>query len=381
MKLYSDEMVDLTQEYFVRKKPVSQKLFIWIISALLIALIIFIAFAPFEEVVKVSGYIRPVENISSVSNAVTGRILTVSYKPGKEVYKNQLLLEIDPTQLESQKQSLISQMQEENKKLEAAYQIQESIESDNNVIDKNNYPEAYLRYSLWKINLQKLEYAEKLNYERLCNEKALPETMTTISHIHELEAEYLISQKEYENFDVNFRHDIISQIDELETSEEINDAKLKQIEDSLLYTKVTAPIDGIIQEITPFNENDWVQSGQKLFNIVPFSQEESKVELDLQAKQAGKLETGMKVKMHFPSLPYHEFGGAEGTIITIDPDITRNQNGDAYFVILTDLDKKSLTSKKGKEYPLKVGLQVDARIIVSKKTILKYVLEKMNLCY
>ena len=37
--------------------------------------------------------------------------------------------------------------------------------------------------------------------------------------------------------------------------------------------------------------------------------------------------------------------------------------------------------KKGKEYPLKVGLQVDARIIISTKTILNFMLEKLNLWY
>lgn len=41
----------------------------------------------------------------------------------------------------------------------------------------------------------------------------------------------------------------------------------------------------------------------------------------------------------------------------------------------------NLKDKKGKEYPLKVGLQVDARIVLSKKTILKFILEKMNLWY
>ncbi|MCI5666444.1 MAG: hypothetical protein MR353_06730 [Spirochaetia bacterium] len=89
----------------------------------------------------------------------------------------------------------------------------------------------------------------------------------------------------------------------------------------------------------------------------------------------------MTVKMRFPSLPYHEFGGTEGNIITIDPDITKSQNGEAFFLIKTNMKDIYLKDKKGKEYPLKVGLQVDARIVLSKKTILKFILEKMNLWY
>ncbi len=89
----------------------------------------------------------------------------------------------------------------------------------------------------------------------------------------------------------------------------------------------------------------------------------------------------MTVKMRFPSLPYHEFCGTEGNIITIDPDITKSQNGEAFFLIKTNMKDIYLKDKKGKEYPLKVGLQVDARIVLSKKTILKFILEKMNLWY
>ena len=114
MKVYSEQTIPYTQEYFLHKKPVSQRAVIWIITALLTATIIFISFAKFEEVVKIGGYIRPQENISSVANAVTGRIKTVSYTSGQQVSKGQLLLEIDPVQLEAQKKSLISQMVNRN---------------------------------------------------------------------------------------------------------------------------------------------------------------------------------------------------------------------------------------------------------------------------
>lgn len=380
MKIYADETIPFTQEYFMNKKTTSQKVIIWIISLLVLAVFIFISFAKFEEVVKVAGYIRPKGNISSVSNAVTGRIKSINYKSGQFVTKGQLLLEIDPTQLEAEKISLLSQMSDEDKKINSLYEIKRSINMNTNLINLED-SEAFLRYELWKSNLSKLNNIKKLNYERYQQEKRLPATMTTKSRLYELESEYLISCDDYNNFDLSFRHEIETEINTLEISKKVNKSKLTQIEDSLIFTKVTAPIDGIIQEITVFNKNDWIQAGQKIFNIVPNETNTTKIELTVSAKQAGKIENGMKVKMRFPSLPYHEFGGAEGTIITIDPDATRTENGDAFFIIETDINKQTLSDKKGKEYPLKVGLQVDSRIIISKKTVLKFILEKMNLWY
>ena len=380
MKYYAEETIPYTQEFFLRKKPLFQSIIICSLTALIVSVFIFISFAKFEEVIKVPGTIRPEEKISSISNAVTGRIKSITYESGQSVSKGQILLEIDPTQLEAEKESLLSQMEEENEKLTALYEIKESILFKNNKIDKNHY-EAFLRYELWKTNLEKLENQKKLYEEQFLLEKKLPESMTTITRVHELETEYLISCNNFDNYDISFKHDIESEIISYETSKKINKAKLKQIEDSLLYTKVRAPIDGIIQEISVFNENDWIQAGEKLFNVIPNDTNMVKVELSIPAKQAGKIESGMNVKMRFPSLPYHEFGGTEGKIITIDPDITRTQNGEAFFLIKTNLNKLSLSDKKGKVYPLKVGLQVDARIIISKKTVLKFILEKMNLWY
>lgn len=380
MKAYDYSTMPYVQEYFLNRKTKVQQAFIWTITVLLALVFLFISLAPFEEVIKVRGYIRPDENISGVLNAVTGRIKTVSYSSGQTVQKGQLLLEIDPTQLEAEKEGLITLMTEEQKKLSALYEIRQSIEQEQNVIESTFY-EAYLRFELWKTNLSKLDNIRTLNLEKYEKEKLLPKSMTTTAALEELNSQYLISCDEYNNLYISFKHDIEYEISEYETSDKINHSKLKQIEDSLLFTKVCAPIDGIIQEISVFNTGDWIQTGQLLFNIIPEEASTTRVELVIPAKQAGKIEKGMKVKMRFPSLPYHEFGGTEGTIITIDPDITKSQNGEAYFVIRTDIKQRFLNDKKGKKYPLKVGLEADARIILSKKTIMNFLLEKLNLWY
>lgn len=380
MKLYSEETLSYTQEYFIKKVPKSQNIFILIITTLIITIFIFISIAKFDKVIKVTGYIRPKENISNVLNAVTGRIKSISYKSGDYVNQGQLLLEIDPTQLEAEKSSLLSKIDEENKKINSLYQIRESINKNKNMLDEQ-FIEASLRYELWKVNLDKLKNIRNLKYKKYHQEKELPSTMTTTLRIYELESEYLISCNEYTNYDITFKHNIEYEIANLETSLKINNSKLLQIEDSLQFTKVIAPIDGYIQEINTYNINDWIQSGQKIFNIIPKEDNKTKIELYVSAKQIGKIENGMNVKMRFPGLPYHEFGGAEGKIITIDPDLTRNENSEVFFLIKTDINQQSLFDKKGKEYPLKVGLQVDARIILSTNTILNFMLEKLNLWY
>ena len=378
MKLYPDTAITYTQEYFLQRLPDSQRMFIRTALALIVTAIIFISVAEFEEVVKVSGFIRPKENISSVSNAVAGRIENISYKSGQEVKKGQMLLKIDPTWLEAERDVLLFQIAEEERRLEALEEIRKSNLKNINIIDEN-HQEASLRYDLWRTNLKKLENIKNLNYGKFIQEKKLPPDMTTASKIRELESQYIVSCNEYENLNISFRHEIEIEIDSLKASEKINRARLTQTENSLLLTEIIAPIDGTVQEISALNRNDWIQAGQQILNIIPDNSGTIKTELMVPARQAGKIFGGLKVRMRFPGLSYNEFGGVHGTIITVAPDSTKKQNGDAFFIIETDLDRQSLSDRNGKTYPLKIGLYADARIIVSKKTILKFILEKMNL--
>ena len=378
MKLYTENTIDITQEYFFKKKPLVQQTIILTITILILTVFIWISFAPFEEVIKSTGYVRPLENISPVANSVTGRIENIFYKTGQHVTKGELLLSIDPTQLEAEQDSLQNQILKEKNNLDGLYQIQESIKcGENKVLETQS--EASLRYNLWITSLKRQENIKEVSFKDYQRELQLSPSMTTAAKIQKLESDYTIACNDYDEIDLSFRYQIEQEINNTEISLQINEAKLKEIENSLLYTKITAPINGTVQEIQAFNNTDWIQSGQMLLNIIPDENETTKVEILIPARQAGKISEGQKVKLRFHSLPYFEFGGAEGKIITIDADSVKTENDEAYFRIITDINKQKLKSKKGVEYPIKVGLQVDARIVVDKKTILQFILEKMNL--
>ncbi len=129
MKVYSDQLLTKTQEFFFRHKPTLQSRFVIIVASLIVIAFIWFAVAPFEEVIKTSGFIRPETNISSVSNAITGKIKYVDYKSGKTVKKGDLLLSIDPTQILKEKENLMTELEKEYysivmKKTEAEYQEQ-----------------------------------------------------------------------------------------------------------------------------------------------------------------------------------------------------------------------------------------------------------------
>ena len=189
MKVYSDKLLTKTQEYFFRYKPLLQSKFIIIIAILIVIAFIWFAVAPFEEVIKTSGFIRPQSNISSVSNAITGKITRVDYSPGKEVKKGDLLLSIDPTQILKEKESLVTQLDELEKRLLGLKYINESIEKEENVIPEEFY-EASLRFQKWQETLSQLERTKNNNLYILDIERNLPKNMTTETRLKEYTYKY-----------------------------------------------------------------------------------------------------------------------------------------------------------------------------------------------
>ena len=70
--------------------------------------------------------------------------------------------------------------------------------------------------------------------------------------------------------------------------------------------------------------------------------------------------------------------GTAGTVKSIDPDTQAASNGELFFTVVTDIDTNTLKDRKGIEYPVKVGLEVDARLILESRTILYFLLKKVG---
>lgn len=209
-------------------------------------------------------------------------------------------------------------------------------------------------------------------------ERDLPDSGTTRVRIRQLEYEKNVSEIDLKKWKIQFLTTISFERDNMLVEQENRASQLEQIETNLRSTVLYSPMDGYVQEISSINIGDYLFSNQELIKIVPDTNMEYRVELKIPAKSAGKLAPGMVVKLRFPAFPFFEFKGALGIIRTIDPDVVASDNGQLFFTVLTDIDRTVLIDKKGREYPIRVGLQTEARIIMESKTILLYLLKKMD---
>ena len=378
--LYTLDRLEYSQEILLYREPKELSLTIWVIVSLFVAVICWIVFGKMEETVRAKGIVRPVSNISQVKNAVSGEITGLYYRPAARVEKDALLLKINSQGLEAKEAALKTNLEKLTIKINGLQQIEKSFYMGITDIDKSNTV-ALTRFQAYAYQRELLEkryaFAEKTWQEAL----RMPKEAITPVKLRELEYEKNIQQLNLETHNSTFIKDISGEY--VQSIVELEDLKsqIEQVRQNLKNTSVYAPIAGTVQELASLNKNDYLFADQKILNIVPDDGNVYKAELKIPAKMSGKLEKGMKVKLRFPAFPFHEFGGAVGTITAMDPDASADNSGALYFTVSVNIDKSFLEDKKKRSYPIKSGLEVESRIILKEQTILWYILKKLDMLW
>ena len=109
--------------------------------------------------------------------------------------------------------------------------------------------------------------------------------------------------------------------------------------------------------------------------------ENFRIELIIPPKDMGKLQVGLKVKYRLSAFPFFEYKGANGEIISIDPDSRVNSSGNRYYCVYANIDRTTFENRKGESFSIRSGLETDARIVLKNSSILFYILRKMDLLW
>lgn len=84
--------------------------------------------------------------------------------------------------------------------------------------------------------------------------------------------------------------------------------------------------------------------------------------------------------MSLAAYPSSEYGYFSGEVENIAMDITIDQStGYAYYKVKVRCDNMSVINENGEEASLKNGMACQAKIVTDEKSVLAYVLEKIDL--
>lgn len=124
----------------------------------------------------------------------------------------------------------------------------------------------------------------------------------------------------------------------------------------------------------------FVQEGTAIGTIYPEAESKYYAEIYVENTDIAKIKEGEEVKFEIAAYPSSEYGYFEGIVENIAKDISVDQStGYAYYLVRVKCENMTLKGKDGEEVRLMNGMACQAKIVVDEKSVLTYLLEKIDL--
>lgn len=158
------------------------------------------------------------------------------------------------------------------------------------------------------------------------------------------------------------------------------EAGILEVENGKLNTIVKAPISGVVNLTGELVEGNYLAIGTEVMTIIPQEEDGFLVKSYINNQDIAKIKPDMEVKYEVAAYPSSEYGTMTGNVEFVSADLKANsQDGSAYYVVETSIDNGKLYNKVGEKLDLKLGMYCETKIIVEQKSVLRFLLEKINL--
>ncbi|HZL01052.1 MAG TPA: HlyD family type I secretion periplasmic adaptor subunit [Caulobacteraceae bacterium] len=134
--------------------------------------------------------------------------------------------------------------------------------------------------------------------------------------------------------------------------------------------RLTAPVSGMVQEVTVTNIGEVPEIGKPLITIVPDG-EPLVVEALLLNRDAGFVRQGMRAVVKLDAFPFTRYGTLEGVVAHVSPDATVDQQRGLVFPVRVRLAQRSLRVD-GRPAVLTAGMSAQVEVITGSRRVIDY---------
>lgn len=169
------------------------------------------------------------------------------------------------------------------------------------------------------------------------------------------------------------RNEAQAQIDKLAKEQEKQQHRRELLE-------LKAPQDGVIKDLATHTSGTVVQPGTVLASLVP-QEEKIKAEVWVSNEDIGFVRPGQAVKLKFAAYTFQKYGMGQGTVEHVSADAQSEEEArdkglgagqsPLRYKALVTLDTSALETD-GVKYPLSVGMQTTAEILLGDRTVAEY---------
>lgn len=375
-QLFPKEIIDHSQEKNFFRHSLSTRIIYLVITGFIIIAIALFPLIKVDVGVRSQGLIRPVIDIVPIQSPVSGNLQSLNAKENGSISQGELFARISSPELNEQirynkkhRQKLSGFLADLNSLLHADSAAINSPMSFHSPVFQQSYLEFRQQLANKKQLVERLEslyIKQKLLYERNAGSEAAREE--ALFNLKDAIGQYRLLVEQQKN---RWKQEMVSfqnELDELESEYE-------QLQQERRRYDIRSPVTGTIQNIAGIYDNSFVYHNQVLGEISPDTH--LVAEINVLPRDIGLLEEGMPVRMQIDAYNYNQWGIATGEVLAISRDIWFNEEH-SVFKVKCSIDQSYLQLSNGIRGDLKKGMTLQARFIMSRRSLFQLLYDKMD---
>jgi HlyD family type I secretion membrane fusion protein len=149
--------------------------------------------------------------------------------------------------------------------------------------------------------------------------------------------------------------------------------KLRAAEEAYRLTKVIAPVDGYVLNLTQFTEGGVTGAGETLMDVVP-ANAPLLIDARVRPQDADNIEPGMEARVRLSGLSRRLNNDLMADVVSVSADRKVDQHtGEPFFSAQVRIRPQELKKLSGKHARIHPGMPADTYILTGERTVLDYV--------
>lgn len=396
--------------------PLGRSVF-WIIVVAILFFGVWMMVGKVDVVVSARGKVTPLGEVKTVQPLNTGVVRSILVKPGDLVSKGQVLMEIDPSDIDPELESMQTdwnQVELEILRLEALLddtiyhpnneRYDETLAADQANIYKSakarlekqirvkteELVQADERLAAERKKLGQIEYLCKLGHERYRRLKKVQDLIsrdemekaeadfknhenqlrTTAHGIEELLATQSRIKKEIELIKEDERSRLLNELAEKRQHRHYLKAKIRKAEFLSQRQQIRSPVRGYVAQLFVHTIGGVVTPAERLAHVVP-TDSSLVIKALIQNKDIGFVTAGMDASIKVDAFNFQKYGILDGKVRQVSKDSIEDEHLGLVYEAHIDPQKNCLMVE-GAETPITTGMSVSAEIKVGKRRIIEF---------
>ena len=181
------------------------------------------------------------------------------------------------------------------------------------------------------------------------------------------------AKKRVSESEEGFRREAREELNKVEQSIARIQELISEAEKQGSRSEIKSPINGIVQKMVVNTVGGVVKPGEPILEIVPTG-DKLVVEARLNPTERGFIVEGQPAVVKISTYDFVRYGGLDGTVISVAPDASTDENGAPYFRVVVQTEKTYLGQREGL-LPITPGMEATVDIHTGRKSVMDYLIK------